>query len=394
MQTFDLGHVIQASEAIKAMRRQESSDKLRDVYLQGQIGAQGQARDLAAAQEQRAATEFSQEQQIKNTQLLNAASAEIMQSPDPATVNRWLPQLKQAGVVSQDADISHMDPESVRGLAQHLHQSTAAALQALGMGTTAKFSNPEPGQMGGKDVFFQTDQAGNVRVIPNISPRPQKAAVEVNMGQAESAANKAFGEAEGKAFQDVLQRGMDAQNMNGTLQGMLESPAITGPTQDFRAAANSFFSDMGVPVSPERLSQISNLNQYKAMQGKLVLEELMKQKGPQTEGDAKRASATYASISNLPDANRFILKYRLALNQRESEIANIAEQYRQKTGKIDGWRQEVNKYVQSTPLAANNPKTGRLVFWNEFVEAAKEDNPGLTDEQALDIWRSKYAGRR
>jgi hypothetical protein len=196
---------------------------------------------------------------------------------------------------------------------------------------------------------------------------------------------------EGKAFQDVLQRGMDAQNMNGTLRSMMESPAITGPTQDYRASANAFFSDMGIPIPPEKINQISNLDQYKAMQGKLVLEELMKQKGPQTEGDAKRAQQTYGSIKNLPDANRFVLKYRLALNEREAVISDLAEQYRQKTGKIDGWRQEVNKYVRSTPLAAPNPKTGRLVFWNEFVEAAKEDNPGLTDEQAIEIWRQKYA---
>ena len=44
-------------------------------------------------------------------------------------------------------------------------------------------------------------------------------------------------------------------------------------------------------------------------------------KGPQTEGDATRAKATFASLSNTPQANEFILDFAKAVAMRDKKKA-------------------------------------------------------------------------
>lgn len=121
-ETFDLGRAIATAEQIKGMRRQSTLDTLREQALRANIAQGEQA-------EARAATQFSQEQQITNTKLLNAAAAEILQ--DPAAVARWEPQLKQAGLISEGKNLAALPPDELTRLMTQTHQSTSAALQAL-----------------------------------------------------------------------------------------------------------------------------------------------------------------------------------------------------------------------------------------------------------------------
>lgn len=77
----------------------------------------------------RETTKFSQEQQITNTKLLAAAAAEIAQNP--AAAERWIPQLKQAGIIRADFDIASIPPEQLQAHAAELYKSTSAALAAM-----------------------------------------------------------------------------------------------------------------------------------------------------------------------------------------------------------------------------------------------------------------------
>lgn len=127
METFDLGRVIQTAETIKGMKRQSRLDQLREQALQGNIAQSEQAMKIASAQEERAGTQFTQEQQITNTKLLNAASAELAQ--DPSTIERWGPTLEKAGVISPAW--RQTPPEQIQALAKQAHASTSEALKAL-----------------------------------------------------------------------------------------------------------------------------------------------------------------------------------------------------------------------------------------------------------------------
>jgi|GEM_PF-7132611 len=254
------------------------------------------------------------------------------------------------------------------------------------------WTKPEPGVVDGKEVMVQYNSKGEPRVVPGVAPRPQKPLVSIDT-KVQSAGEVELAKIDAKDYSDLQNRGQAAQEKIGSLRAMLESPAQTGPTQDFRADANAFFFDLGVPIAQSKLDQISNLAQYKSIQNTLILQEQLKQKGPQTESDAKRIEAEFGNTKNTKEANELITKYQLALADRESTLAQLADEYRTSKGKVDGFRKEIREYVKNTPLAGKNAKSGRLVFFNEFRDAVREANPGVSDEEIVKDWRDRYATR-
>lgn len=395
----------QANELRTMQMQQAKQAQERDTQFRNQLGTYLQGGTNALAVMYQADPERTmqvQQFQIQQNQLKQAqdiAQAKesygqaqgVINSKAPADYFRILMPDKAAMFAKQlGKSVDELTDEEAVGIAERV-----AAISGSKAGILPEYSAPEAGQVGGKDVFFQSDKnSGSTRVLPGVSPRPQKPLVTVNTGdKANLKGEEKLAELEATAFSAVVQRGQDAQDKAASLRALRENPAITGPTQDLKAAANAFFSDLGVPISPERIGQISNLGQYKAMQNQLVLTEQLKQKGPQTESDAKRIAESFGNTKNIQEANKLILNYQLALADREELLAEKAEEFRQRTGKIDGWRKELRDYVRSTPLAAPNPKTGRLVFWNEFVEGMREDNPGMSDDEIMGVWRQKYAGR-
>lgn len=119
--TFHLGNVMQTAEAIKGMRRQSITDQLRQRYLGQQIQA-GEQRM------QQQATQFTQEQQIENTRLLNAAMAEIAQ--DARAAERWVPLLQERGVMNPNVDWRSQPVEVLQENAKKVFDSTSQALSA------------------------------------------------------------------------------------------------------------------------------------------------------------------------------------------------------------------------------------------------------------------------
>lgn len=389
---------MQMQQAQDEIAREKSFRDAFSTYMQGGTNALAAmytadpARAMQVQQFQAQQNQFARQQQLEQAKQAHAQAEAVLASDAPADYFRILfPDkaemlAKQLGKTADD-----LTDEDATAIAQRV--SAMAAGQA---GIAPEYTQPEAGQVDGRDVFFQTDKTrGRTRVLEGVTPRPQKPLVEVSTGtKFESAAEKAYGAAEGKAFSALQELGQTSQDQNTTLRAMLTNPAITGPTQDVRAAANSFFSDLGVPIAPEKVGQIANLAQYKAMQQSTVLSEQLKQKGPQTETDRKTIQETFGNTKNVREANELVLKYKLAINDRNKVLAELAERHRQDTGKMDGWRKTIREYVDSTPLAAKNPKSNRLVFWNEFADAMAEDNPGMSDDEIMTEWRKRYATGR
>lgn len=385
---------MQTQQVRGQMQRDEQFRNQLGTYLQGGTNALAQmyaADPERAMQVQTFQTQQNQLQRQRDVETAKKSYAEaqgVLLSAAPATYFRVLmPDKAEMFAKQRGKGVDEITDEEATQIANQV--SAIAGAQA---GMLPEYTQPESGQMGGKDVFFQTEKgSGRTRVLEGVSPRPQKPLVEVSTGaKFEGAAEKAYGTAEGKAFSALQELGQSSQDQNSTLRAMLANPAITGPTQDFRASANSFFSDLGVPIAPDKLSQISNLAQYKAMQQSTVLTEQLKQKGPQTETDRKTIQETFGNTKNIRESNELVLKYKLAINDRNTLLSELAEDYRQEKGKMDGWRGVVRDYVNSTPLAARDPDSKRLVFWNEFSEAIREDNPSMSEEDIMGYWRQRY----
>lgn len=406
-QQFDLGRVIQTAEGIKALKRQEGDDLLRSQYMRQQISSGKQQQDI-----QKQTFEAEKSMRDAKTRYLEADA--ILNSPDPiGTAELHSPELIQQFEKANGAGaFKKLTPEQVKQMV-----AQAKPLLAAHAGIQRKVEYKDAG---GQLIPF--DEMG--APVRGMAPIPKSAApstdiseynlakeqgfqgsffdyqrqlkaaggTRVNVGApaVESAADKAYGEALGKSYGDVIDQGRNAQEKIDSLRVLRDNPAVTGPTQDFKAAGAALLSELGVPIPQNTLNQVSNLQQYKAVVNKLVLQEQVAQKGPQTESDAKRMQETLAQTTNIREANDLIIGYQMALEARKIERAQFADAYRQKSGKIDGWENEWRAYMRETPLSGKNPKSGRVVFFDEYAEKMTEANPGVDETEILRRWRKDY----
>lgn len=130
----------------------------------------GQRMEADAAAAKRDEQKFSQEQQVANTKMLNAAAAEVAR--DPQAIGRWLPQLEQAGIIQPGTDWRNADPEQVRAGAQRIFESTSAALASLGGGQNGpKIGAFNPGDYT-PESFARFQQSGNAADLRRyVAPR-------------------------------------------------------------------------------------------------------------------------------------------------------------------------------------------------------------------------------
>jgi hypothetical protein len=387
---------LQMQQAQGQMQRDEQFRNQLGTYLQGgsnalaEMYATDPERAMQVQQFQVQQNQLARQRDVETAKKSYAEAQGILLSEAPATYFRVLmPDKAEMFAKQRGKSVDEITDEEATSIANQV--ATLAGAQA---GLTPEFTEPKEGQQNGQDVFFRTEKrTGRTEIVPGVSPRPQRPLVQVDTGnKANLKGQEKLAELEATSFSKLQEVGQASQDQNSSLRAMLSNPAITGATQDFKASANSFFSDLGVPISPDKLAQVSNLAQYKAIQQSVVLSEQLKQTGPQTESDRKTIQETFGNTKNIREANELVLKYKMAINDRNTLLAEIAEDYRlRKDGNIDGWRKEIRDYVRRTPLAAMNKSSGRLVFWNEFSEAMREDNPGMSEDEIMSQWRQRYA---
>ena len=128
-----------------------------------------------------------------------------------------------------------------------------------------------------------------------------------------------------------------------------------------------------------------------AVTGKLVLDVMSTQKGPQTDADQARIAKTLPNISNQALSNKFNINALKALNFRKIEMAEFYRNYLEgNNGTLKGADSAWNAYKQKTPLLSDsvkNPKTGLPMFFHEFKSGLVAKNPGATDQQVIEAWR-------
>lgn len=405
---LNLGQIIQTAEGIKGLKRQAEDDYLRRQYMQTNIEGAQQSQDIQRQQ-------FQNERLIAESRQRYLQAGAIVQAEDPITAARtYAPDLIQHYDKTHGAGaFAQLTPEQVKTVAANAQPMFAAA---AGIQHKVEYKDVG-GELRPFDANSGMPQRGLAAIPKTAAPssdvgeynlakqqgftgsffeyqRQLKAAggtkISVGGPAVEGAADKAYGEQLGKSYGDVIDQGRNAQEKIESLRVLRDNPAVTGPTQDFRAAGATLLSELGIPIPQNTLKQVANLQQYKAVVNKLVLQEQVAQKGPQTESDAKRMQETLASTRNLQEANDLIIGYQMALEGRKIERAEFADEYRQRTGKIDGWEGQWRDYMRQTPLSGKNPKSGAVVFMNEYLENMREANPQADEAAILNRWRREY----
>jgi hypothetical protein len=177
--TLDLGQVIQTAEAIKGMKRQENTDKLRDLYIGGQI--EGQKRDQQTAVAQQAA----QAQQLDWKRVGSAAaSVEASTSPKSFAAQQF-PQFVQEWEQEHGAGTwEQLNDDQVRQLAAGYKAHALAQLGEMPKVPDAEnFGQPQEIVQDGKPIVAQFGNRGTIRPIEGGAPynKPRGPGMSVNL---------------------------------------------------------------------------------------------------------------------------------------------------------------------------------------------------------------------
>jgi hypothetical protein len=130
------------------------------------------------------------------------------------------------------------------------------------------------------------------------------------------------------SYEPTLSAGAAARDLADTVKvtrQAMENMGGTGWGTQAKAAGASVLSGLGIaPQNAQLFAANAQLFQKTAMER--LWSTLNEAKGPQTEGDADRASKTYASLANTPQANSFILDMAQAKAERDAIKARFYQQ--------------------------------------------------------------------
>lgn len=107
-------------------------------------------------------------------------------------------------------------------------------------------------------------------------------------------------------YQPTLDSGKSAADMRNSIQSARNIDLTTGYGTEAKALGANVLTSLGIaPKNAELFA--SNAQKFQSVAMDRLLTVLGSQKGQQTEGDADRASKTFVSLKNTPEANTFIL---------------------------------------------------------------------------------------
>ena len=124
-------------------------------------------------------------------------------------------------------------------------------------------------------------------------------------------------------YRTAISNSESATNLVNTIKAMRMVDTNTGWGEGVKGSAASMLGALGVK---DAAAYASKQEKFQALAMDRLQTELMKQKGPQTEGDAQRASQTFAKLENTPAANQFILDFAEAKARQDMRKASFFQE--------------------------------------------------------------------
>lgn len=126
-------------------------------------------------------------------------------------------------------------------------------------------------------------------------------------------------------YQPTIDAGRAASDVSASLQAVRNIDLSTGWGTEAKATAASVLTGLG--IAPANATMFaSNSQKFQSVAMDRLMTTLAAQKGPQTEGDAQRASQTFAQLQNTPEANKFIVDFAQAKANMDMRKAQFYEQ--------------------------------------------------------------------
>lgn len=364
-ETFNLGNVIQTAEAIKGMRAQGTTDRLREQYLGEQI--QGMRSDRAS--KERA------EQVVlgkEKAQQIVAKSGQILQQPD-GSVKNYVEQFEPVLVKSltdNGIDWQTLDEPTLR---QHVTAMQNRANQELGV---APVQAQEVGgfqtlQQGGKvvasaapkqaspDVLkqrWQEEVAGGYTGSLLDYQKELKAAgrtqVSVNSKQ-ETEEAKAVGKALGQQYVKLQEASVAAEGKINRLNRLdtLLNGVATGKLTPTMTEFASYADALGIKLDP-------NLDAKQGAQA-LIGEMTLQARNPaggagmpgaMSDADREFLKTLNPGLAQTPGGRKLVIETQRKLAKRDQQVAKMARAFRTANGTLEGFAEELQQWSAENPL--------------------------------------------
>lgn len=165
-----------------------------------------------------------------------------------------------------------------------------------------------------------------------------------------------------ESFNPIVQSGRDSQAMLGQLDSLKNVDIKTGWGTDAKAAAANVLTGLGVGSENAKLFA-ANAQKFNSVAMERLWTQLNAAKGPQTEGDATRAKATFAQLQNTPEANNFIVDIARAKANQDTRRAQF--------------------YQKAMPLAVQEGDLSRIDREWQSIEGSLWNDPILAPYKGI-----------
>lgn len=186
------------------------------------------------------------------------------------------------------------------------------------------------------------------------------------------------------SYRPSLEQAEGARQANARIEAVknIDLTGNTGWGTETRAAAANVLTSLGLGgEEAQRLA--TDAQTFKSIVSKQVNEELMLQKGPQTEGDAQRAFNIQAQLGNTPQANEFILDLAQATNNQK---INKAKFFAENVGKPNMYQLE-NEWQNQAQSVFDDPIMAKYknIQQNYEKSVAQNNTKTIGDKTYINI---------
>ncbi len=282
--------------------------------------------------------------------------------------------------------------------------ATNARAAATGAAEATKTRAQIPAEAAKASAVTAAQQSNQIVAVPDPNDPSKRVYARQQVGQpaappaslvnitnaAETAESKARGETLAKEEGEVRSRADVAALTLDVVRQVRALDADTGRLAPLKEVVGGWMEALGAP-NAKLAKTAANLQAFNQAASTFVLGKQLEQKGVQTDADAKRMQQTFGQITNARQANDFIARAIEAQSTRMMQQQQFYEAWRGEKKTADGAATAWQKFIRSTPLVAG--KGEDVIFFNEFVEAARKKYPDISDDEIVGEWR-KGASRK
>lgn len=201
---------------------------------------------------------------------------------------------------------------------------------------------PPPGFLRNPDGSLKADPewlAAQERIRAAGKPEVR---VNTNLPPLENSEQKGKGEINVKYYGGLQEAAANARKENALLTGLEKIDLDTGKTTPANATVSAWIASLG---GGPRFKEVAAKGQsFTNFATELVMQKQLAQKGPQTESDARRLEQTVANLGNTPEANKLLISFSKAQNQRAIDEERFYSEWWKKNktyeGAADAWLSE------------------------------------------------------